>query len=342
MKKSLSYVFALALLFAVNAQVTAQDIHFTQFNLSPLTLNPGLTGAYEGSYRIGGIYRDQWTSVLSNPYRTPSLYVDAPIINGFKKNDWVGVGVNLLNDQVGSYALNHIEGMVSVAYHLALGKSASNIISIGLQGGYVRKTLDKTKLRFADQYVNAIYDPNLTSQDLNNVTDLEKAYPDFGAGFLLNSYINEKVNFSVGLGVFHLTEPDEAFIGSDFALPRRLSGHAEVNIGLTEKLELTPRVLYQSQSSASELNMQAMLGYALNPEKDIILKAGLGYRMDDAGMVLLGADYKSFRVGAAYDINVSDLNPISQYQGGWEVALSYVGKIFKTPIVKPVIFCPRF
>ena len=47
---------ALVALLAV-ATTMAQDIHFTQFTMSPLTLNPGLTGKFEGTVRIGGIYR---------------------------------------------------------------------------------------------------------------------------------------------------------------------------------------------------------------------------------------------------------------------------------------------
>ena len=35
----------------------AQDVHYTQFYNSPLTTNPALTGVFNGSYRIGAIYR---------------------------------------------------------------------------------------------------------------------------------------------------------------------------------------------------------------------------------------------------------------------------------------------
>jgi len=89
-------------------ELKAQDIHYTQYELSPMTLNPALTGAYEGTFRVGGIYRDQWSSVLNNQYVTYTLYGDLPVIRGFGKNDWFGAGILLTNDRAGSASLNHI------------------------------------------------------------------------------------------------------------------------------------------------------------------------------------------------------------------------------------------
>lgn len=52
-----------------------QDIHFTMYNMSPMTLNPAMAGKFEGTFRIGGIYRDQWASVIANQFRTPSAWL---------------------------------------------------------------------------------------------------------------------------------------------------------------------------------------------------------------------------------------------------------------------------
>ena len=51
----------LVIVFLVISSVAkAQDIHFSQWMFSPLNLNPGETGAYEGDYRVVGNYRSQW------------------------------------------------------------------------------------------------------------------------------------------------------------------------------------------------------------------------------------------------------------------------------------------
>ncbi|MEM6964514.1 MAG: type IX secretion system membrane protein PorP/SprF, partial [Bacteroidota bacterium] len=82
--------------------------------------------------------------------------------------------------------------------------------------------------------------------------------------------------------------------------------------------------------------------YHLNEEKDMTLNVGLGYRLRDATKFIVGMDYKQFRVGAAYDLTVSDLRDADGVPGGFELGASYIAKIYKKPDVKPVIFCPRF
>jgi len=58
-------------------EVEAQDPHFSQFNAAPLQLNPAMAGVYEGQFRVGINYRDQWGSVLGPvPYQTSNVSFD--------------------------------------------------------------------------------------------------------------------------------------------------------------------------------------------------------------------------------------------------------------------------
>ena len=53
------------------------------------------------------------------------------------------------------------------------------------------------------------------------------------------------------------------------------------------------------------------------------------------------ANYKDFKFAASYDITLSELNNGGNNTvGGFEIAVTYIGKIFKAPKVKPVFFCP--
>ena len=55
--------------------LVAQDIHFSQFNMSPVNLNPAFTGFFDGDYRGVANYRSQWSSVPVS-YSTVSLQAD--------------------------------------------------------------------------------------------------------------------------------------------------------------------------------------------------------------------------------------------------------------------------
>src|SRR5215470_10407076 len=97
-KTLLSAIASLTILFTASAQ----DIHFSQFYYSPLTFNPALTGAMDGTYRIGAIYKNQWSSI-SSPfvYSTPSIAADAKLFSGKFNGNYLGVGLLLLNDRSG-------------------------------------------------------------------------------------------------------------------------------------------------------------------------------------------------------------------------------------------------
>ncbi|MBK7271232.1 MAG: type IX secretion system membrane protein PorP/SprF [Flavobacteriales bacterium] len=68
-------------------RVLAQDIHFSQFFHTPLASSPGNIGAFDGDYRVHGIFRQQWRAV-TEPYRTFGLGGDAATAFGKK-----GLGV---------------------------------------------------------------------------------------------------------------------------------------------------------------------------------------------------------------------------------------------------------
>jgi hypothetical protein len=86
--------------------------------------------------------------------------------------------------------------------------------------------------------------------------------------------------------------------------------------------------------------IEALMGYHFN--EDLTLRFGPGYRLGDAAAAIVGVEYKQFKVGLSYDITVSDLSSANKNQGGFEIAVAYIARIFKQPVAKPVIFCPRF
>ena len=98
----------------------AQDQHFSQFFAAPLNLNPALAGAYEGSFRVGAIYRDQWRTVLDNPISTygvgGDLRYEIPFYND-NNPDAASVGFQFFGDNAALYDLNTNQISLFFAYH---------------------------------------------------------------------------------------------------------------------------------------------------------------------------------------------------------------------------------
>jgi type IX secretion system PorP/SprF family membrane protein len=335
--KNLLLLFFLFVIGTVNAQ----DIHFSQFNLSQMTLNPAKAGSFKGTFRIGGVYRDQWASVIENQYVTPTMYLDIPAFRGIGKKDWIGIGIHFLNDQSGSFSYRQVNYGASLAYHLALDAQRKNVLTIGGQAGQWQRRVDRTAIFFEDQYDTGTNTFPNTSSETGLLESTE--FIDYAAGIDFRGKPSSKLSYNVGVSAFHLTEPEAGNIQDPTSVvPRRLVGYASATAALNTKWQLTPQVYYTTQAGTSEIIAQAIAGYRLGANDDFILNMGAGYRVGDAAMVLAGVEYKNLVVGIAYDLNVSPLSTYSNYQGGFEIGVGYIVRIPKSPTIPPVIFNPRF
>src|SRR6187402_2341002 len=84
----------------------AQDPNFSQFFVSPLTLNPALTGKFNGDFRAAGNYRDQWPAI-SKAFITSTLSLDMPIMRGkLSELDTWGVGLLAMTDKTANGILS--------------------------------------------------------------------------------------------------------------------------------------------------------------------------------------------------------------------------------------------
>ncbi len=345
-----------ALFFLSLRALVAQDIHFTQFDMAPLSmLNPAYIGKFEGTARLGGIYRGQWASVLGsgNQYSTPSLYLDAPVFRGFRKQDWIALGIAFTRDNAGSGNFRRTTSLIGGAYHLALDKKRNNVLSASFQWGGVNSRADWDQFGFEDGYIKdpTNYKPggSASGEFLANQNNQKKQYKDANAGLVLSTRLNKRMTTTIGYAMYHINTPQANILndtasggGSNADLSRRSIAHGQFNIQLNDRLTLTPQFMFQTMAGHDEIQVQSMLGYLFNPEKDITLIFGLGYRLRDAISPIVGAKVKNLRVGLAYDVNISDLNAYSNYRGGFELAAYYIIKIYKPAVVKPKVLCPRY
>jgi len=153
--------------FAANAQ----DIHFSQFYSSPLTLNPALTGNFNGFYRISGIYRNQWPGLTSGKpaFSTPSVSLDFSLLREKIKNGSLGVGVVFFNDQQNGKTFNQNQILASVAYNMGFGSNGIFQLGVGLQGGMAMTKMDFSKFEFGEGYNSDLtYNPNYNGESFNS------------------------------------------------------------------------------------------------------------------------------------------------------------------------------
>ena len=349
--------------FTLSWAAVAQDTHFTLHDYNPLWLNPAQTGAFSGTVRVGGIYRGQWYTL--NGLTTPSAYVDAPIVRGFRKQDWIGVGANLISDKAGAggdIGLQSTYFGFSAAYHLALDKNRRNVVTLGAQYGSTNYSLDLTNTNLREQLT---IDPALGGGGLG-MGELRQdgmggdgdSYTDINAGVMLRSVLDaQKGNlFEAGISAFHLNGPKRATLltsdttGRDTIIGERagdderrrratLHAHARLDLEVSEKWRFQPSIFAQTSASVTSVSVQAWGSRALKPDLD--LRLGLGYRTGDAAQVLIGMDYDRLRAALSYDITLSQKRAVTNYQGGFELSAQYIINIYKKPTVVPTMLCPK-
>ncbi|GIV33609.1 MAG: hypothetical protein KatS3mg031_1144 [Chitinophagales bacterium] len=316
----------------------SQDIHFSQFYASPLTLNPALTGFIDGTYRLTAIYRNQWRSVTT-PYHTVGASFDMRLLDG-KIKDVLGAGASAVYDQAGDGNLSLMSLMASGAYSKVLGKSKRHFIGAGIQLGYVYRSLDYNSLLFPQQYNATLNEFDQAQTNGESFQGTGISYFDMAAGLMWSSMIGKRFGIFAGGALHHLTTPKESFLGREERLSRRATGHAGLHVKASEHIVITPNVLFMYQNKARELHLGSAVEWHFHDPHNTVISLGGWYRLEDAGVITLGFEHRGLRVGFAYDVNTSGLKPASHSRGAFEIAVLYVGKITKVeaPVLVP---CPR-
>jgi len=304
----------------------AQDIHFSQYDLSPINLNPAMTGQFVGDYRFIGNYRTQWSSVTV-PYNTFSLGSD---IRNLLSDKNFAAGIQLNQDKAGDSRFKTFQANISGSYLIPVTSDSTQNISFGVQTGFTNKKIAYAPLYFDAQYDGYSYDSNLPTQESFKTNKM--TYFNFHLGSSYFNQIEKRKSVAFGVALFNITKPSVSFSNeSNVRLDRRLVFHANAEWKVSEKLNVLPSMLFMRQGKFSEFNFGGAAKYILTDFIGLYRTVwfGLFYRNKDAGFMTMGVDYDNWKVGLSYDVNTSSLVPASRRRGGLEIAVIYIFN--KTP-----------
>lgn len=318
--------------------VNAQDIHFSQFESSPLNLNPSLTGFFDGDYRFVANHRSQWRSV-SEPYRTFSGSMDM-VLNGLadSKNRY-NAGLLFNHDRAGDSKLSLTQFALSFSVLRPLDKEAKHFISLGLQAGYVSRSINYSGLTYDEQYNGDTFDPSTGNTE--NFENDNHGYADIGAGFAY-LFRTEKFKAGTGFGFQHLNRPNDAFFDQKVKMYNRFQADLKLDFPIHARFDLVPALLYMNQGPFREFTGGTSIRYRMSelPGRRYSLYLGGWMRSRDAAIASIGLDYNDLNVGFSYDFNTSDLDRASNGKGGYEISLIYIIRKVKPVGIRPP--CPLY
>jgi len=335
----LSIVFFI--LSALFFQVRSQDIHFSQYQLSPLTVNPASAGGFNGTYRFNALYRMQWGTV-SVPYNTVALSVDA---RDFADKKNFNAGFNFYYDRAGDSHYSNLLAGLSLAYSIPFDRRRLSYLNMGVQATITQRTFDMQRLQFDNQYLphqyGGTYMPWLPSNE--SFTGFSVFYPDVNAGIYYHWQPEKRKKITLGMSFYNILKPRQSFMqNTEIRLDRRLNLHASGSFRVDQKIDVLPMMLFMVQGTFFQFTPGVAGRYIVENHmyRYRALYAGIYTRASDAAYVTLGMDYNEWYVGLSYDLNYSRLVPASRGQGGWEIGLTY--RIGKMPDRRKYRDCPDF
>ena len=275
-----------------------QEVGFSQYFTAMGYYNPAYAGT-SGDMNVLTQSRLQWFGAINNA--PASAFVAADMPWNYRKITQ-GIGIVGSYDRASSL-FQRINFSAQYAYKRKMGKG---ILSIGLQAGLISETFRGDSVRLNESEGEDL----IIARSTVNGKSLDLA---FGLYYFTD-------NFYAGIASAHVLAPklklDE---NMEMQVERIYNFMAGYNIPTGNPLfDLQPSLFVQTnlQMAAGDITARVVYNEMYN--------GGLGIRINDmagvnAVIIYLGADYKQFRFGYAYDFPTSVISKI----GSHELMLSY-------------------
>lgn len=320
------------LILGLSCSLKAQDWHFSQFDASPLMVNPGAAGSYQGDYRGNLNYKSQWASI-SNPYKSMAASFDMPALRNYNGYKLTGLGLYIMRDKAGKSGYGFTQANLNISQSIAVTKFQE--ISLGLSFGYGQVSANLNGLRWDNQYNGYEYDGALPTGE--GLFFPKSNYFDISAGLLFRFFSTDLNETQFGISASHLNRPWQATLSDVNSDVLRMKfivhGKSDIPLGQSPGTFIIPTFYIASQSASTEimagtsvkttLGMKSLYtGYQSNSYVHI----GGYYRYKDALIAYAAYEWQSMlKLGMSYDINFSLLTPASSSRGGLEISLTWLG-----------------
>lgn len=258
------------------------DVSFSHYwDMEPY-YNPASVGKQD-KLSVVGAYALDFVGFENNP-RSMYIGADMPL---FLLNSYHGLGLSMLNDQIGLFTHQRIAFQYAFRHKLFGG-----FISAGVQLGLILEAFKGSEVDLEDSG-----DPAFSSSDING--------NGFDLGFGL---YYRRGPWYVGVSAQHLTAPTIS-LGetNELKIDRTYYLTGGYNIKLRNPfLTIHPTALLRSDGVAFRADITARLVYT-NEKK--MLYGGVSYSPTNSVTVLIGGSFHGVNLGYSYEMYTSAINP---------------------------------
>lgn len=292
-----TYGMLLGMLLGVGLVQAQKEPQYTQYMYNIGSFNPAYVGTVE-SPEVIGLYRAQWVDVPGAP-TTIRAGANIPF-----KNERTGLGINIVNDELGPSRQTYLD----VAYSYQIQLSDETKLSFGLNAGGSLLDIDYSRGTFENPS-----DPSILGENYNSF------YPTIGAGLFM--YHEEDWYLGVSVPNFltnGLYNDEVATIVEDNMQFNAIGGYV---FQLGDRTKFKPAFLVNYlEGSPVTVNLSANFQFI------DALTIGASYRIDNAVSGLAGFQISNAMfIGYSYDYAT---NGLGEYSGGSHEAILkfYIGR----------------
>lgn len=271
-------IFVLALVLIPLGVRAQYDVEFAHYFDMETSFNPAAAGKQD-RLNVTAAYAMQFAGFEHNPN---SIHVagDLPF---YALGSYNGVGLQLLNDQIGAFTHQKV-----AAQYALRKKFLGGTISIGVQATMLNEQLDGSKLDAEDSS-----DPALVSSQVNG------SGLDLAAGLYY-----QHGQWYVGASAQHLTAPlIELGDRNELQIDRTYYLTGGYNIKLRNPfVTIHPSFLVRSDGVAYRGDLTCRVQYTNDKKKMYI---GAGYSPTNSATLMIGGSFHGINVGYSYEVYTS-------------------------------------
>lgn len=317
----------------------SQDIHFSQYRMAAVQINPAQAGFCFAKLRLAANHRSQWRAVTV-PFSTFSFTADFKLFQDRQSSNIIGFGLTSYYDQAGDSKFGTSSAGGAISYLKALNEFNNHYLGLGAVVSYNNRSYDYTRLVFGDQFDGKMFNADLNTQE--SFYNLGFTYYDvsIGAHWFYRPDFDQA--FDAGLVYSHVNKPNQSMLNDkNITLDPKITFYMNAEIIQPNKRTIAPGFYISRQGKHTEIIAGTMIGldrlsggYHLGN-----LQAGVFLRPVDAAILVFNFDYYNITFGVSYDINYSGLRKASTLRGGFELTAVYLIEKKKKKRIKNIP-CP--
>jgi type IX secretion system PorP/SprF family membrane protein len=319
--KNLATLFIFILILSTHV-FGQRDRNISIWNASPTLYNAAAVASGPEDYSFFTNFRTQWLAVSGAlPCRTNNLVTEFKIPDGSGNNHF-GIGMSAMNDQSGDTRLNSTFISIPINYSIKLDQE--NLLSIGISPGYYMQYFDNSAQTWENQWDGTIFNTELSSGE-----NLNTSYSaiDLGSGIYYQNIQRNSNRIYGGVSLNHITRQKIDFSFGGDKLYRNLSLQAGADFVTRRRdLRVQPQLVYIRSGRTINLTGGVQIEHIIQEASKIteIVKTttfnyGFFYRWNDAIVATIGFKLRRYKIGLAFDANISKLSQVSNGIGAVEV-----------------------